>query len=192
MNTIRAVLALLLVSLASGLFADDRLDDSFVFKYRGETRIRSMNDSIDAERMPAGDYFWFRHEGRTYRIVDAPRTLAQLDAAYAPVRAAKDEARRIKDKRRALKTRDRELRTEQRSLERRVRTAERADQPVASHENDLRRIERERASLERQMSDLEDDIDRAQQRADAAREVADRQWLRIAQEAIRTGVAARE
>ncbi|HEX9981675.1 MAG TPA: hypothetical protein VGF69_00290 [Thermoanaerobaculia bacterium] len=191
MKTARAVLALALASIAFMVFAADSPLQSYVFKYRGDTRVRIINDDVNTERFPAGDYLWFRWDGRPYRITDA-RTLAQLDEAYRPVREAKAESREIKTRRRELKTRERELRNEQRSLEREIRTASRRGDEVSRYESDVRTIERKRETLERDMERLEADLDRRSDRVDSLRTEAERKWMRLLEDAMRSGAAKKD
>jgi uncharacterized protein YukE len=191
MKTARVVLVLALASIALMVFAADSPLQSYVFKYGGETRVRIVNDDVNTDRLPAGDYLWFRWDGRPYRITDV-RTLAQFDEAYRPVREAKAESREVKNRRRELKTRERELRHEQRSLEREIRTASRRGDAVARYESDVRTIERKRETLERDMERLEADLDRRNDRVDSLRAEAERKWMRLLNDAMRSGVAKQD
>ncbi|HEX7151969.1 MAG TPA: hypothetical protein VF618_10815 [Thermoanaerobaculia bacterium] len=191
MKTARVVLALALASIAFVVFAADSPLEQYIFKYRGQTRLHYSGEHINTNELPAGEYFWFRWDGRNYRIEDA-RTLAQLDEALRPVRTAKAESREVKNKRRDLKSRERELRREQRSLEREIRTASRRGDEVSRFESDVRTIERKRETLERDMNALEADLERMSDRIDGLNAEAERKWLRIVGDAVRSGAAKRE
>ena len=178
--TRRFIALCLLLAAATVALAHDGDSMSYILKRGDSTRIVNLHWS-DAQRFETrGDFLWVELDGRGYLIRDE-RVLDQADRIFAPYRA-------ISSERRELKNRARSLRQEQRSIERDLRNAERQARR-ADREADTRDLERQMERLEPRMQDLERDLERLDARRDEARRVAEREFERLVQDAIRGGRA---
>ena len=178
--TRRFIALCLLLAAATVALAHDTNSMSYVLKRGDSTRIVNFNWSDSQRFETRDDFLWVELEGRGYLIRDE-RVLDEADRIFAPYRA-------ISAERRELKSRTRTLRQEQRSIQREIRNAERQARR-ADREADTRELERQIERLEPRMQDLERDIERLDARRDEARRVAERDFERLVQDAIRGGRA---
>lgn len=166
-----------LVVLVS-LFAVQLAAQPYVFRRDDRTRVNTMN-LLENERTvialldAKGDFLWIRYDGREYVVRDV-RTLAEIDAAFAPLRA-------ISDEKRAVKERVRPLRQEAKSIERRLRREDDADTRAE--------LERELESIQRELREAESELQGVVERKQRAIREGEGKMYPLFERALRNGLA---
>lgn len=150
----------------------------YVFRRDDRTRVVTADllenePAVVALLDAKDDFLWIRHDGREYVVRDA-RTLAEIDAVLAPMRALGDEKRAVRD-------RVRPLRQQVKSMQRQLR-----DEDDSARRS---RLERDLASIERDLRDAEGEKRRLIERRQQVSREADANVRAIFERALRNGLA---
>jgi len=183
----RTILAFALLLAAVSASAGQRF--SYIYARAGSNAVISKGSLDEILRLKdrfTGTYLWVRMDGRDYLIRDA-NALAEVDRACQPLRALEPEQRALRHKMKPLEHREDQLEDQIDEItdsedDEEITEATRAR--LRDLQQQLRVVERELKQYEREEEDLdrrEDELDR----------VFDGEVQRIADRAIRNGIAER-
>jgi chromosome segregation ATPase len=185
----RTILAFALLLAAVSASAGQRF--SYIYARAGSNAViskGSLDEILRLKERFTGSYLWVRMDGREYLIRDA-NALAEVDRACQPLRALEPEQRALRHKMKPLEHREDQLEDQIDEITDSVddedeRMTEATRARLRDLEQQLRVVERELKQYEREEEDLdrrEDELDR----------VFDGEVQRIADRAIRNGIAER-
>ena len=140
--------------------------DSYVLM-TGESTTMTNVSLEECERLRArraGDFLWFRRDGKSYEIDDAA-TLKQARELFAPLRALEPEQEDLRRRQEALDEKERELDRQQEELERQMdrltdgtgddeETESNGDEEFMVSEDSGPATEEERAEIDRELEQL--------------------------------------
>lgn len=183
----RTILASAVLLAAVSITAGQRF--SYIYARAGSNAIiskGSLDEILRLKERFTGTYLWVRLDGREYLIRDA-NAIAEVDRACQPLRALEPEQRALRHKMKPLEHREDQLEDQideitDRDDDEEMTEAMRArlrdlEQQLRVVERELKQYEREEEVLDRR----EDELDR----------VFDSEVQRIAERAIRNGIAER-
>ena len=210
MRVAAAILAVSLVSTAllaapdparkptreSGQNKDDAYILSLNDQFTSSGCDTEVSDVVRMRSSRAGDFLWFRRDGKTYRVGD-PATLAKADALFLPMRALEPEYDDLRHKERRLDAREDELDREEELIEQDLEDLGADEEAgLAVDENARRNLETRREAVRSRMRDVEgelrelESVERAlDSREEALEAEAEGKLWRLIDEAITSGTA---
>ncbi len=155
-----------------------------------------LDDLVKMRNRLAGDFLWFRRDGKTYRVVDAP-SLARADGLFAPVRALEPEFEDLRRKERRLDDRENELDRKEEWIEQDLEDLDADEEAgIAVDGNARRNLESRRDAVRSRMQDVEKEqrqLESVERRLDAREETleaeAEAKLWRLIDETIASGAA---